>query len=79
MPPRRRDSPACSAADENVGHVSTTACAGTMPASIPTVPASMVTVPPKLSLPVNRRSTSAEAALKVLWPETSSPNGGVGR
>jgi hypothetical protein len=78
MPPYRRERPASSAASENVRHASTTSAAGTSPGSIAEDPAAIVTDAPKRSLEVKRRRISALAALKVLWPDTYSANGGVG-
>jgi hypothetical protein len=45
--------------------------------SIRDEPASTVVTAPKSSLPVERRRTSAAAALNALWPEGYSANGGV--
>src|SRR4051794_27317849 len=70
--------PAWSAASENVGHVRVTSFAGTRPGSTRELPRVKVTVPPKRSLPENARRISAPAALKVLWPDEYSANGGVG-
>jgi hypothetical protein len=77
MPPWRRESPASSSALVKVGQVSTIGIAGVARGSIRDEPAGMVTWAPNRSLPVNIRKTRAPAALKVLWPDTYSGNGGV--
>src|SRR6266508_5267724 len=78
MPPYRREIPASSAASENVRHDSLTGAAGVRPGSTFELPAATVTDAPNLSLPVKSRRISAPAALKVLWPDAYSGNGGVG-
>ena len=62
---------------EKVAQLSVTLCAGTRPGSTRLVPGAIVELAPNRSLPVYRLSTSADAALKVLWPEMYSANGGV--
>jgi hypothetical protein len=79
MPPYRREMPASSAASENVGHESVMSTAGTLPGSTFELPAAIVAAPPNAFLRVNRRRISAPAALKLLWPEEYSGNGGVGK
>ena len=59
-------------------HESVTSRAGTAPGSTFEEPAAIVADPPKSSLPVKRRRVSAPAALKALWPDAYSGNGGVG-
>ena len=49
-----------------------------MPDSMLELPGANVTEPPNLSLPVQSLRIVAPAALKVLWPEMYSANGGVG-
>src|SRR6266542_2405790 len=78
MPPYRREIPASSAASENVRHDSVTGAAGVRPGSTFELPAATVTDAPNLSLSVKSRRISAPAALKVLWPDAYSGNGGVG-
>jgi hypothetical protein len=53
--------------------------AGVTPGSIRELPARTVADRPNRSLPVNRFSTRAAAALNVEWPDANSPNGGVGK
>src|SRR5260370_646501 len=77
MPPYRRDMPAWSAASENVGNARVTSCAGVTRGSMSDEPAANVAENPNWSLPVNRCSTSAAAALNVLCPDTNSGKGGV--
>src|SRR5262245_32335735 len=71
--------PACAAASENVAQLNVTSPAGDSPGSTRELPRGIVTDPPKRSLPVNNRSSSAPAALKLLWPDEYSANGGVGK
>ena len=71
--------PAWSAASENVGQDSVTSLVGTAPDSTFELPAASVTVAPNASLLVKRFRISAPAALKLLWPEEYSGNGGVGK
>src|SRR5215210_2722250 len=53
--------------------------AGTAAGSTFELPAVIVASPPKTSLRVKRRRISAPAALKLLWPDEYSGNGGVGK
>ncbi len=69
--------PASSAAAENVGHWSVIAVVGEKPGSAADSPGMIVTDAPNESLPVKRRSTSADAALNVECPDVYSANGGV--
>ena len=77
MPPRRREKPASAAASLNVFQRSVTGRDGAKPGSTLLVPAASVTSWLKSSLPVNRLRISAAAALKPLWPDGYSANGGV--
>src|ERR1044072_3568978 len=70
--------PACAAASANVAQLSVTSRDGASPGSTRDVPRGIVTERPKRSLPVNSRSVSAPAALKLLWPDEYSAKGGVG-
>ena len=77
MPPNRREKPASSAASENVCQRSVTSRLGATPGSTLLAPAANVAECSKRSLPVKRCRISAAAALKPLWPEGYSANGGV--
>src|SRR5438270_3476445 len=70
--------PAWSAADEKVGQCKVTCPDGTIAGSVLELPGAKETEAPNRSLPVKRRSISAPAALKVLWPELYEGKGGVG-
>lgn len=59
--------------------MSVTSLAGVVPGSTTELPAGTATEAPKRLLRVNRVRTRAAAALKVLWPEEYSANGGVGK
>src|SRR3954447_21038233 len=79
MPPYRREMPAWSAASWNVRQERVTGRAGTRSGSMLELPAGKVTDAPKFSFPVKSARMVAPAALKELWPETNSGNGGVGK
>src|ERR1051325_3740035 len=77
IPPYSLDAAAELAASVNVANGMDRLCAGTAPGSRDELPRGKEITRPKLSLPRNRFSASAAAALNTLCPDGYDGNGGV--